>query len=142
MSRSKLNDKQKARVIELVESGKATQQQIANYFNVSQRTIHRVLVEAGMVHTGNHLSDRDKDCLKIIREYGLSATQLKEILERPALTADNMVRVVSDMNDESLGRFIFNVTKARVIREYQQQEAQAARARASNGEMAQEALYA
>lgn len=141
MSRSKLNDKQKARVIELVDAGKATQQQIANYFNVSQRTIHRVLVEAGRVNTGNHLSDRDKDCLALIRTYGLTAPQLKEILDRPALTADNMVQVVSGMDDESLGRFIFNTTKARVIREYQQQEAQAARARASKGQMEQEALY-
>lgn len=141
MSRSKLNDKQKARVIELVDAGKATQQQIANYFNVSQRTIHRVLVEAGRVNTGNHLSERDKDCLALVRTYGLTAPQLKQTLDSPALTADNMVQVVSDMDDERMGRFIFNVTKARVIREYQQQEAQAARARASNGEMEQENLY-
>lgn len=141
MSRSKLNDKQKARVIELVDAGKATQQQIANYFNVSQRTIHRVLVEAGRVNTGNHLSERDKDCLALVRTYGLTAPQLKETLDSPALTANNMMQVVSDMDDERMGRFIFNVTKARVIREYQQQEAQAARARASNGEMEQENLY-
>lgn len=141
MPQAKLNDHQKARVIELVEAGKATQQEIAAYFNVSPRTITRVLDEHGMIHTRRTLSDKEQDFLALMRETSLSVPEVRERLSQPVLTASTLVQAVANMDETQLGGFLMSVAKYRLVREHQLQEARKAQARASNGEMQQEALY-
>lgn len=46
MSKSKLNERQKDRALELLDAGK-TQSSVARFFDVSPRTIHRVRIERG-----------------------------------------------------------------------------------------------
>lgn len=140
MAKPKLNNLQKARVIELEQSGKVTQKQIAQYFNVSPRTITRVLTEAGLVDTFNHLSDRDKDSLKIIRNADVTPSQLNEALTTTPLTVPNVIQLVSSMDNEQLGSFLVSVTKIRIGREVQEQRLRAERARAQEGHMEQGAL--
>ena len=140
MAKPKLNDLQKARVVELEQSGKVTQKQIAQYFSVSPRTITRVLTEAGLVDTFNHLTDHDKDSLKLIRDWGITVSQLKDKLATPPLTVPNVVHLVSSMDDEQLGGFLVSVTKIRIDREHREQRLRAEQARAQEGHMEQEAL--
>jgi hypothetical protein len=68
MSKPKLNDAQKARVVELVEQ-KIPQTTVAQFFSVSPRTITRVLEENGMIHTRRTLSDQEKDSEELRRRY-------------------------------------------------------------------------
>lgn len=141
MAKSKLNDHQKARVLELHDSGKCTQRQIAEFFNVSPRTIHRVLEEAGRIKTRRLLTDQEKDILALVQASGLSVDEAKECLTRPALTPGNVVQVVASMDDQELGAFLMNCSRIRLVQELRERESAKAQARASNGEMQQEKLY-
>lgn len=135
MAKSKLNPEQKTEVIELYELG-ITQVDIAHHFWVSPRTINRVLHEAGYINKRSNLTDDEHLALRLIDNAGVTLEQLKERLSMAPLTADNVVRVVSSLNDAELGTFLMDVTKARLNRELTEKEAQ----HKHNGEMQQEVL--
>lgn len=142
MSRKpKLNDNQKARVVELHDH-QVQQKRIAEYFGVSTRTIYRVLEEAGRIVTHRNLTDRDKDTLALVRQAGIGVPELKERLTRPLLTPHTLIQAVASMTNEQLGGFLVNVTRYRVDREALERKAAADMHRARNGEMHQEKLDA
>lgn len=140
MAKPKLNDAQKARVIELLDQG-MRQQTIADYFNVSTRTIYRILEESGRITTRRHLSDQEKDFLVLMRETGLSVPEVRERLNQMPLTPANIRAVLVRMDSQELGAYFMGVMRDKVLTEQQAIARQHEEARASNGEMQQESLY-
>jgi len=144
MARPKLNDQQQARVVELHDQGKQ-QQHIAAYFNVSTRTIYRILEAHGRITTRSHLTDQEQDTLALVRKADLSVPQLKQRLEQIPLTAETVRLALLQMTAEELGGYFMSILRDKIVDDLNQKtEAQAqsrAAARASNGEMAQEELY-
>lgn len=129
----KLNDKQKDRVVELVQAGKS-RKDVATFFNVSPRTIYRVLYEKGLQtdsseprvvtatlgpaqarHHLTHLSDDEQAILRICKAAGLDANTLRRTLATPALTPENIRTTLTSLAADQLGMFLDSVYTARAL---------------------------
>lgn len=141
MSKAKLNDAQKARVVELVEQ-KLPQTTVAQFFNVSPRTIARVLEESGMIYTRRTLSDQEKDFLALMKEYSLSVTEVREHLNTPAMTNANINALLSSLTETQLGALFASTVRKQTLQDLQQEQQAQEKARQQQGKMTQESLYA
>lgn len=140
MAKSKLNEIQKDRVAELVQTG-IEQKKVASFFNVSPRTVTRILHERGMIHNRLTLSDKENDFLALMRETGLSVPEVRAHLSSPLMTAESLYDYAAKMDDAALTHFIMNVCRARDLFQAEQKQAALRCAQAANGEMKQERLY-
>jgi len=130
---SKLNDKQKDRVVELVQAGKS-RKDVATFFNVSPRTIYRVLYEKGLQtdsseprvvtatlgpaqahRTNTPLTDDEQAILRICKAAGLNADALRRTLATPALTPENIRTTLTSLAADQLGMFLDSVYTARAL---------------------------
>jgi len=141
MSKPKLNDAQKARVVELVEQ-KIPQTTVAQFFNVSPRTITRVLEENGMIHTRRTLSDQEKDFLALMKEHALSVTEVRERLSTPAMTNANITALLSSLTETQLGALFVSTVRNQTLQVLQQEQLAQEKARQREGKMNQVPLYA
>lgn len=129
----KLNDKQKDRVVELVQAGKS-RKDVATFFNVSPRTIYRVLYEKGLQtdsseprvvsatlgpaqahRTVTHLTDDEQAILRICKAAGLDADALRRTLATPALTPENIRTTLTSLASDQLGMFLDSVYTTRAL---------------------------
>ena len=132
----KLNDKQKDRVVELVQAGKS-RKDVATFFNVSPRTIYRVLYEKGLQPSVNeaseprvvtatlepaqarlhltHLSDDEQAILRICKAAGLDADALRRTLTTPALTPENIRTTLTNLASDQLGMFLDAIYTSRAL---------------------------
>lgn len=140
MAKPKLNDQQKARVVELHDQG-MQQQKIAAYFNISTRSVYRVLEEQGRITTRRFLSDREKDFLALMHDSGLTVPEAREKLKSLPLTPHNVREVLVQMSSQELGAYFMGVLRDKLVRESQAQAQRDTQARAGNGQMEQESLY-
>lgn len=125
---SKLNDKQKDRVVELIQSGKS-RKSVATFFNVSPRTIYRVLYEKGVqpdaretvttvpqAHRPTTLfTQEETEILRICKAAGLDADGLRRTLATPALTPDNIRSTLASLGSDQLGMFLDTVYGQRAL---------------------------
>lgn len=134
--KGKLNDKQKDRVVELIQTGKS-RKDVAAFFNVSPRTIYRVLYERGVQPSVNeaseprvvtadmgpaqarhhltHLSDEEQAILRICKAAGLDADALRRTLATPALTPENIRTTLASLGADQLGAFLDSVYSQRAL---------------------------
>lgn len=132
----KLNDKQKDRVVELIQSGKS-RKDVATFFNVSPRTIYRVLYERGVqpsvneaseprvvtadmepaqAHRGTPLfTDEEQTILRICKAAGLDADALRRTLATPALTPENIRTTLASLASDQLGAFLDSIYAQRAL---------------------------
>ena len=132
----KLNDKQKDRVVELIQAGKSPKD-VATFFNVSPRTIYRVRYERGLqtpaseaseprvitaamepaqAHRGTPLfTDDEHAILRICKAAGLDADALRRTLATPALTPENIRTTLTSLASDQLGMFLDSVYTARAL---------------------------
>lgn len=117
MANSKLTNAEKKEVIKMFSEYGEQQQNIARHFNVSQRTIYRVLHEAGLVGLKtDSLSDEDRKILNVVRSHGLTAEQADHALRQPAMTPSNIRNQLARLSQADLGEFFTSVLLTKIQR--------------------------
>lgn len=122
---SKLTEEQK----ELIETSWLngnSQAELAELFDVSPRTIGRVLKEAGRLAPEgmadeikrkgkNVLTADEQKCLELLREKEIDSDRLQRILKTPVLNSANMVKAVAGFNDQTTLNFLTAVKNRRKL---------------------------
>lgn len=99
MAQSKLTDDQKLHIGECYSSdGFWTQDKLAETYNVSRKTIYRVLNELGLLSPKESLSPGSARIVELVRSLGLDEQSLYQALNQPVLSRDNMVAVLAKMD--------------------------------------------
>ena len=81
MSVKCLTQHQKAYVVYYYNLKKAKQKELAEQFGVSERTINRVLIEAGVATPVARIQGEAYTVMKLLKKYGLDAKSLMSVLE-------------------------------------------------------------
>lgn len=76
-----LTKTQKTYIIYYFHKKSATNKQLAEQFEVSPRTINRVLVEAGLATTVQRIKGEAYHVMKLLEKHGLDLRSLKKMLE-------------------------------------------------------------
>lgn len=116
--------REQTQIVKQFQKG-TSQTELAHLWGVSRSTIYRVLE--------NHeaeprkLSENDREILKVIRVRQLDRDSLVLALDKPALSVENIVKVLGTADDNQM---LFILKQARVLRnklrELQKGEADAA----------------
>lgn len=97
MSQRKLTDDHKLHIAQCYTSGAWTQDGLAKLYNVSRKTIYRVLHEAGVLEVKESLSPGSARIVEVVRSLGLDEHTVEAALNTPVLSRDNMVAVLAKM---------------------------------------------
>lgn len=99
MARSKLTDDQKLHIGECYSSDQFwTQDKLAETYNVSRKTIYRVLTDLGLLKPREVvLSPGSARIVELVHSLGLDEHSLYQALNQPVLSRDNMVAVLAKM---------------------------------------------
>lgn len=76
-----LNEYQKRYVMYHYHKKLMSQKQLAQHFDVSERSIHRVLVEAGLATPVARIKGEAHQVMQLLKHYGLDIKTLKAILD-------------------------------------------------------------
>ena len=79
---------------------------IAKTFNVSERTIRRVLRELGIESSRQHISNQNKAYLDIIRRYGVSTSTLDKALAAYLTPVNYAENVLSEHNAMQVAQMV------------------------------------
>lgn len=94
----KLTDDQKLHIGEMYASGEYwTMERLAQQYQVSRRTIHRVLKDLGLIREKVELSPGSARIVELVRSLGLDEHSLYQALNQPVMSRDNMVAVLAAM---------------------------------------------
>lgn len=96
------------------------QKELAEIWNVSARTIHRVLVEQGIMppEGARVLATPDEQqMLEIIRRLNLDSVELLERLSAPTITPANLLKSLGQMPDKAYMSLIETVSGVRAAQE-------------------------
>lgn len=88
MSVKCLNEAQKNFVIKAYQAKHKSQKELAEYLNVSERTINRVLIEAGLATPVARIKGEAYRVMQVLKKYGITSV---EQLERDLTQARFMV---------------------------------------------------
>lgn len=87
MSVKCLNEAQKNFVIKAYQAKHKTQKELSIYLNVSERTINRVLIEAGLATPVARIKGEAYQVMQLLKQYGItSVDQLKSQLDAARFT--------------------------------------------------------
>ena len=91
-----LDKTSKKQIVEMFQNKKATQREIASQFFVSERTIHRVLEEAGLATTIPRIQGEAYQVMQTLKKYGIEPQDLENIFRMATkpLTIEDVVPVV------------------------------------------------
>lgn len=91
-----LTDDSKKQIVELFQSKKANQRELANTFFVSERTIHRVLEEAGLATTIPRIQGEAYQVMQTLKKYNFAPEDLESLFRMVTkpLTIEDVVPVV------------------------------------------------
>ena len=82
-----LNETQKNFVIKAYQAKHKSQKELAEYLNVSERTINRVLIEAGLATPVARIKGEAYQVMQLLKQYGItSVDQLKSQLDAARFT--------------------------------------------------------
>lgn len=140
----KLTDKKRQQVADhYLFSGKR-QQDTADAFGISRRTVQRILLEKGMIAPTDRVSKQKAEILQIVNDHGLDADSLHRALNMTPMTPGNVQQHLVNLPTDQLLNLFYNITRQQVVRDIRrsaqaQQQAEAT-ARQTDGSMQQEAL--
>ena len=83
MSVKCLNETQKYFVIKAYQAKHKSQKELAEYLKVSERTINRVLIEAGLATPVARIKGEAYQVMQLLKKHGLDLHSLKKMLEPP-----------------------------------------------------------
>lgn len=75
-----LNSHQKAYIIYFYRKESHTKKGMAELFKVSEQTINRVLIEAGLVNPPVHIQDETKKVMQLLKKYNITAQTIADTL--------------------------------------------------------------
>lgn len=79
-----LTQPQKDSIVTLYQNKTMTQKQLAHRFNVSERTINRVFIAAGIATPVARIKGEAYQVMKLLKQYGVDYHTLNMLLERHA----------------------------------------------------------
>lgn len=98
MTQRKLTDDHKLHIGECYASGVWTQDRLAELYDVSRKTIYRVLSELDLLKPPeNVLSPASGRIVEVVRSLGLDEHSIEQALNTPVLSRDNMIAVLAKM---------------------------------------------
>ena len=125
-----LNEQQKDDVVDRFVNHEESQSDIADAYDVSRRTIQRVLQERGILKNSTELvtcTVHDKALLNVIAKHNITeASTLDDALGRTAFTLNNIVTFIGGMTDENYEKMQSLLTRVREIRKERQEGSNAA----------------
>jgi len=98
MAQSKLTDDHKLHIAQCYSSGAWTQDRLAELYDVSRKTIYRVLHECGVLTEKEVLSPGSARIVEVVKAHGLDAKSLEAALNTAVLSRDNMILVLAKMD--------------------------------------------
>lgn len=121
--KTNLTDKQKETITASWKQGNS-QTALAELFNVSARTIGRILREYGALapegmsadlqrNGRNIFTEDEQKCLQMLRDNNVDSQRLEQIFKTPTLTTANMVHAVAGFNDQTTLNFLTAVRNRR-----------------------------
>ena len=75
-----LNEHQKKYICYFFNMKQQTQKELAENFKVSERTIYRVLEEAGLFAAKPQVQEQDTQCIRLLRRFNVTPTLLEKML--------------------------------------------------------------
>ncbi len=84
MSVKCLNKHQKKYIVYLYNNKTMNQKELADTYEVSARTINRVLIEAGVATTVARIKGEAYQVMQLLKKYGYTADSLEHLLEEMA----------------------------------------------------------
>lgn len=98
MTQRKLTDDHKLHIGQCYASGVWTQDRLAELYQVSRKTIYRVLSELGLLKLPeNVMSPGSARIVEVVRSLGLDEHTVEAALNTPVLSRDNMIKVLARM---------------------------------------------
>lgn len=105
-----LNEEQKDAIVHFhITGGKTvTQTWIAKHFGVHRKTVYNVLKERGAL-LDKHDIQKLMGIAVVMKEHNLDAAKLREVINVPALTAENIVRKLMTLKTEELMSIVYQI---------------------------------
>lgn len=76
-----LNQSQKDSIVSLYQNKVMTQKELAHRFNVSERTINRVFIAAGIATPVARIKGEAYQVMQLLKKYNVNYSTLKTLLE-------------------------------------------------------------
>lgn len=116
MPQSKLTDDQKLHIAECYTSDPFwTQAKLAETYGVHRKTIYRALHECGVLEVKEVLSPGSARIVELVRAAGLDADGLAMVLQQPAMTRDNMVLVLAQLDIDHIKQLFEDVVQLKLM---------------------------
>lgn len=112
-----LSQEEKNIIITAYNSKCVNQKEIAQYWKVSERTINRVLIEAGVATPVARIKGEAYQVMQILKKYEIAASQLEPLIQKSQLltTAQVVEAYLRSASEEEVGR-LFWVTNKSIIK--------------------------
>lgn len=114
-----LNEQQKDDVVDRYVNHEESQSDIAAAYDVSRRTIQRVLQERGVITDSREVKQctvADVSLLSVVKKHNIfDPNTLNDALSRPALSHANVLVYLCRLEDENFEKLIEAVRKARAM---------------------------
>lgn len=102
-----LNEAQKDTIERWYDQKILNQLELSQHFNVSERTINRVLEERGLATPVARLQGEAYKVMALLREYGLDYALLEECLSTPVITMEAVQRFLNRCSKEELAALFY-----------------------------------
>lgn len=102
-----LTDAQKDLIASWYKQKLFNQKQLAKQYQVSERTINRVLEEKGLATPVARIKGEAYQVMQVLKGYNMNVEQLKAALAAPALTMDNVQRFLNTCSKEQLAALFY-----------------------------------
>lgn len=119
-----VNEANQALVVSWFTQNILNKDELAAKFNVSERTIGRILDKHGIEHLkfrrrAAGVKAQDKRILEIVSEHDVTPEQLEEIFNAPALTIDNVFHFLCDLSEDEISLLQYRVGLVKIYEKAQ-----------------------
>lgn len=115
--RNKITSMQKALIVHSYIQEKKNQTVLAQEFNVSRRTIQRVLLEKGAIAVPGQLTQDEQQMLDMCKANNLNPFKLRQVFNAPTLTLPNIRQYLEQLSLQALGQLFYAVHMSKVHQE-------------------------
>lgn len=104
----------KADIIALYRSKALSQREIAKNYAISERTIHRIIVEAGLATPVARIKGEAYNVMKLLKSYNMGLKELAAMLAAPQLTPEAVQQYLNQRTTKELAQLFFNAGMAKL----------------------------
>lgn len=103
-----LNDAQKYSIINHYTAKTYNQKELATFFKVSERTIHRVLEQAGLATPVARIKGEAYHTMQYLKELGLDLNALKRLMLLPVVSPETVQEYLNKCSHQQLMKHFYS----------------------------------